>query len=639
MHAQGSGRGESACTAESLGRDSASVGRSGYCPALDGLRGLAIAGVVLFHTGVVSGGFLGVDLFFALSGFLISDLLLREYGSTATVSLVGFWGRRVRRLFPALAVVLVAVVGLSWGLRSGAYLSGALADGPWVQANLANWHLIAEASDYWARFTGGRVFEHLWSIAIEEQFYLVWPVLLLFLLRGRGSGHRRVAVVAALMAVASLVLMIVLVDPANTTRVYIGTDTRAFSLLLGVLVATEPVRDFLGGILQRWAGIATAVLVTAIVLPWVFVDGETSRLLFRGGLFAYSAAAAVLVLLCVQAPETGMARVLSVRPLVWLGTISYSLYLWHWPMLVLLRENSAWPRTVLAVALAVVAAAGSKYLIEDPIRFRASWARGRTGRNAFIAAMAALAALWLIVPSPRPAAISIDGGGVTAATPQGPPLRRLMWAGDSVGAQLALPLNSAATASGLTFESIAEAGGGNVVGPFSEQNWPQITARITASRPDVVVYEITTYDWGSESEQRLAYHRLVDTVTKVGGHVMFVSLPPIRPDEFYAPHLADLARTFPTARSVADNSAGRAIAVNADEYWGPTFTPDLNGDGRLDRAPDGIHTCPQGAAGFTNWLLGQLARHFSGFTPAQPASWIDTGWAASKEFTIFPECR
>ncbi|MFB8280327.1 acyltransferase family protein [Nocardia colli] len=612
---------------------------SAYYPALDGLRGVAIVGVLLFHTGVVSGGFLGVDLFFALSGYLITDLLLREYGGSSTVSLVGFWGRRVRRLFPALAVVLVAVVLLSWGLRSGAYLSGALADGPWVQANWGNWHLIAESSDYWARFSGGRVFEHLWSIAIEEQFYLVWPVLLLFLLRGKGSGQRRVAVVAALMAVASLVLMMVLVDSADTTRVYIGTDTRAFSLLLGVLVATDPVRDFLGGILQRWAGVAMVVLVAAVVLPWAFVDGETSWLLFLGGLFAYSAAAAVLVLLCVRAPETVMARVLSVRPLVWLGTISYSLYLWHWPLLVLLRENGDWSRTVLAVVLAVSAAAGSKYLIEDPIRFRASWARGRTGRNAFIAAMAALAVLWLIVPSPRSAAISIDPGRPAEATSQGPPLRRLMWAGDSVGAQLALPLNSAAAASGLAFESLAEAGGGNVVGPFSEQNWPKIDARITASRPDVLVYQITTYDWGSETEQRLAYNRLVDTVTKVGGQVMFVSLPPIRPDDFYAPHLADLARAFPTARSVADTSAGRAVAVNADEYWGPTFTPDLNHDGTLDRAPDGIHTCPQGAAGFTNWLLGQLARRYSGFVPAQPSSWLDTGWAASKEFTVFPECR
>lgn len=614
--------------------------RQTYYPALDGLRGLAIAGVLLFHTGVLSGGFLGVDLFFALSGFLITDLLLREYAATETVSLTAFWGRRIRRLFPALAVLLVAVVGLSWVLREGAYLPGALSDGPWVQANLANWHLIAESSDYWARFTGGRVFEHLWSIAIEEQFYLLWPILLLALLHGRKRDHRRVAVCAGLAAVASLVLMIVLLDPADTTRVYIGTDTRAFSLLLGALAATGPARRFLGHVLRRWAGIAMAVLVAGIVVPWVFVDGETSLWLFRGGLFAYSAAAAVLVLLCVRAPATAVARALSVRPLVWLGTVSYSLYLWHWPMLVLLRDEAAgWPRTVLACALALAAAAGSKYLIEDPIRFRAPWARGRTGRTTFIAAMLALVLLWVIVPTPRPATISIEGSGTIDAARQGPPLRRLMWVGDSVGAQLARPLAAAAAASGLTFESAAENGGGNVVGPFSDENWPRLAARIAAFRPDVVGYEITTYDWGSESEQRRAYTRLVDTVTKAGGYVMFVSSPPIRPDDFYAAHMTDLARAFPVARAVADDSGGRAVAVNADEYWGAAFRSDIDADGALDRASDGIHTCPRGAAGFTNWLIGRLVQRYSGFTPAPASSWVNTGWAASKEFTVFPECR
>jgi peptidoglycan/LPS O-acetylase OafA/YrhL len=368
------------------------LGRKQHQPALDGLRGVAILGVLLFHAGHLPGGFLGVDLFFALSGYLITDLLLREIHATGSVSLIAFWGRRIRRLLPALATMLAGVTLLVWAAGPPDMVRTTLADGPWVQLNLVNWHLLAESASYWDRFGPARVFEHLWSIAVEEQFYLVWPVLLLII-------GRRAAVAAAVISVASLVLMIVLMSPADPSRVYTGTDTRAFSLLLGALVASRPIPV----VPARWMGLLAAGIGTM----WLLVDGVNSPWLFTGGLFAHSLASAMLIGSCVQAPSSLVAKVLSWQPLQWFGLISYSLYLWHWPVFVLLSAERDWIRTVTAFAVSIGLAALSKYLVEDPIRFRAKWARGRRGLFAFVAVMIGLAVLWLALPAPAPETIDI----------------------------------------------------------------------------------------------------------------------------------------------------------------------------------------------------------------------------------------
>ncbi len=395
----------------------ADAGRGTHVPALDGLRGIAILGVLLFHTDLLPGGFLGVDLFFTLSGYLITDLILREAEATGTVSLTAFWGRRIRRLLPALAAMLAVVIIVVWLAASPDVVRATLADGPWVQLNLVNWHLIAESSGYWDRFGSARVFEHLWSIAVEEQFYLVWPVLLLILARaGRRLLHRRVAVLTLAASVVSLVLMIALLTPADPTRVYTGTDTRAFSLLLGALVATGPVRDVLARLTARTTGVVLAFLAAGIGVLWWFSDGVGSPWLFTGGLFAHSLAAAVLIGLCARAPGTVPAKILAWRPLRWMGLISYSLYLWHWPVFVLVSEQwtgiGGWPRTVLICLLSIGLAALSKYAVEDPIRFRAKWARGRSGMLAFAAVMVALALLWLALPAPEPPGVDITRLGL-----------------------------------------------------------------------------------------------------------------------------------------------------------------------------------------------------------------------------------
>ncbi|PUB30108.1 peptidoglycan/LPS O-acetylase OafA/YrhL [Promicromonospora sp. AC04] len=631
--------------------------RDGRLPALDGLRGVAILGVLLFHAGHLGGGFLGVDLFFALSGYLITDLLLREVRVSGTVSLVAFWGRRARRLLPALATMLVVVTLLTWALGDSDLWRSALSDGPWVQANLVNWHLLGESAGYWEGFGVGRVFGHLWSIAVEEQFYLVWPVVVLLVARwarrvrraglagqaGPVGQEALVAWIAAVVSIASLALMILLLDPADTTRVYTGTDTRAFSLMLGALVATTPVRRALQRHVGRRAGSVLAVLVAALVTLWWVADGEASPWLYQGGLFAHSLIAALVVVLCVQAPGSLLARMLGVRPLRALGLVSYSLYLWHWPVFLILSEQrlglTGWSRTAVICAVSVALAALSTVLVENPVRFRAGWARARSGLTALVAVTIALALFWVVVPRPPVAEVdagavgsgdALPGSGAGSGSGSRPELSTVLFMGDSIAAGEALPLDAAMTASGLTLESVASDGGGGVVGPLAESTWAELPAVINSVEPDVIVYQITTYDWGTEQEQRAGYERLVRVAADAGAELVVVPFPPIRPDDFYTPHMDDLDRTDDVARDVAASSGGRAVVLDSAVVWGDTFQRER--DGTPDRSSDGIHTCQQGAARFAGWLLEELAQRYSGFVPADPQEWVDAGWAADARF-------
>jgi lysophospholipase L1-like esterase len=208
--------------------------------------------------------------------------------------------------------------------------------------------------------------------------------------------------------------------------------------------------------------------------------------------------------------------------------------------------------------------------------------------------------------------------------PQSPavetPTGTVLFAGDSVAAGLSAPLTEAFAASGARFRSIASEGGGNVVGPNAESAWKTLPDAIAAESPAVVVYQITTYDWGTAQEQRAAYTRLSETVTGAGAMLVVVTMPPIRADDFYAPHLAELAR----AATIAAEVPGVHL-LDAGEVWGAEFRQD-------GRSSDGIHTCPQGAARFTSWLLDELAALWAGFTPAAPETWANTGWSADRRF-------
>jgi hypothetical protein len=212
----------------------------------------------------------------------------------------------------------------------------------------------------------------------------------------------------------------------------------------------------------------------------------------------------------------------------------------------------------------------------------------------------------------------------------GPGLSRVVLLGDSVAKGEGVALSAAFGAADVEFSSMASDGGGNVVGPFSDKQWKRLSHLISTAKPSTVIYQITTYDWGTEDEQRTGYDRLVDEVAAVGGKVVFVSMPPIRPDDFYAPHLTELERAPEVAGAVARDSAGGAVFLDAGEVWGDSFQQER--DGKADRSSDGIHTCPQGAARFSVWLLGELADLYPSFDPADPADWANTGWSADAQF-------
>ncbi|WP_410657971.1 SGNH/GDSL hydrolase family protein [Amycolatopsis sp. lyj-112] len=228
------------------------------------------------------------------------------------------------------------------------------------------------------------------------------------------------------------------------------------------------------------------------------------------------------------------------------------------------------------------------------------------------------------------AACSTPPATDTPVAAAGADQRKVLFLGDSIAEGEALPLAAAFKAGGAGFTSLASAGGGNVVGPFSDENWKKLPEQITSAAPTVVVYQIATYDWGTRQEQQAAYEKLLKTVTGAGAKLVFVTMPPIKPDDFYQPHMADLERTPDVARAVAAASPDKAVVLDSAEVW--TGTYQQTRDGKADRSADGIHTCPQGAARFTGWLLTSLAKVLPGFTPPAPETWANTGWSGDKHF-------
>ncbi|WP_199565009.1 acyltransferase family protein [Spongiactinospora rosea] len=381
------------------------VPRRPHIGALDGLRGLAVAAVLLFHAGHLRGGFLGVDLFFVLSGLLITGLLLNERGG-----LMDFWARRARRLLPALTVMVIGTLLLAWAFAGPAMLRAALQDTPWVVVQSANWHFIADRIGYW-NASGTRLFAHLWSIGVEWQFYLAWPVVVAVAGRGPG-GQRRIALVAGAGALVSLFLMIRLGSAVDTTRAYEGTDTRAFALLLGAAAATAPVRGVVARLSRRTVDMICVPLLCGLLAAWALTGGERAPGLFQGGMFAHSLACAVLIALLAHAPDGLVGRAVgSVMPRR-LGEVSYSLYLWHWPVYLLLPRPlgglDGWGWTMAAIGVSLAAAVVSKAVVEDPVRLRARWAAGRRGWAALAAAALVTAGLWAAIPRPEPGAGTVD---------------------------------------------------------------------------------------------------------------------------------------------------------------------------------------------------------------------------------------
>ena len=346
----------------------------GYQRSLDGLRGLAVLAVVMYHsgTGVTPGGFLGVSTFFTLSGFLITSLMVGEHARSGRVSLRAFWERRLRRLMPAALLTISAItVAAIWLADTTQWLRlrpDALASTFYV----ANWRFLLAGDSYGAMFQSPSPFTHFWSLAIEEQFYLVLPlVVVAALAASRGSRRVLAALFAGAVVASVLWANWLLASGAQLDRLYFGTEVRAPELLVGSLLGLwwmrrdEPLGPR-GARVMVWAGPPALI---AVVACWVFVELD-DEFLYRGGFTGYSLLTVVVVVAAVV-PRGPLNRMLRWRPLVWVGLVSYAVYLFHFPVFVWMRQYldiGDWMVLGVGLAATLVAAALSGRFVERPAR-------------------------------------------------------------------------------------------------------------------------------------------------------------------------------------------------------------------------------------------------------------------------------
>jgi peptidoglycan/LPS O-acetylase OafA/YrhL/lysophospholipase L1-like esterase len=350
---------------------------------LDGIRAIAVCAVVAYHLHVpyCDGGLLGVSVFFTLSGYLITSLLIRGYEQRGRIDLKAFWIRRARRLLPALLLML-PVVAVTTAIARPTKLAATMKQVGAALLYVANWTTIARGDDYFQRFAGPGPLDHLWSLAIEEQFYIVWPLLVFALLwAGARFGRGRLVLALATIALgaASTWAIVHLYVPTamNNTRAYEGTDARAASLLVGALAAMIIPFDRVPSVSRR-SRIALEIvgaLGLAGVLACIAKTDEYSPFLYRGGELALALATASLAIAAAH-PATWIARALGVLPLRWIGARSYGVYLWHLPVVAFMPStvlvDKPIARGALQLALIFVLASASYRLIEDPIRRRAA---------------------------------------------------------------------------------------------------------------------------------------------------------------------------------------------------------------------------------------------------------------------------
>lgn len=385
--------------------------KSRYIPALDGLRTLAVVAVVLYHLNLTwaQGGLLGVTIFFVLSGYLITRLLLNEIAKTGRIDLKSFWIRRIRRLFPAVVTVVVVTCALCT-IFNHVMLTKMRPDILPSLLFFNNWWQIMQDVSYFNALGDPSPLTHFWSLAIEEQFYLIWPPLLFAMVSMHVSKPNTRRVVLGLAAVSAVAMMVLYNPATDPSRVYYGTDTRVFSLLLGAWMAFIPDRDLAPARLVRhlgldrlagaakhgksksdtaeaattkpselarfWSSPASIDLMGVVGLvglaAMVALTNGYTAFQYRGGTLLCSILTLMVIAACVQ-PQGMVARALAAEPLVWIGKRSYSIYLWHYPLLLLMNpvaniNDTPWWHYILQVLLVVAVAECSYRFIETPFR-------------------------------------------------------------------------------------------------------------------------------------------------------------------------------------------------------------------------------------------------------------------------------
>jgi peptidoglycan/LPS O-acetylase OafA/YrhL len=347
-----------------------------FLPGIEGLRGLALLAVLLYHNGFswAQGGFLGVSTFFTLSGFLITLLLIWEFSTSGRIGLRSFWSRRYRRLMPASLLCLAGVVVFGATVATPGQVASLRGDVIASLAYVANWRFIVTGQSYANLFQAPSPVLHFWSLAIEEQFYLVFPVVLVVAFKLSHGSRRVVFAVLSVASLLSLASMLFLFSHGHdVTRVYYGTGTRALELLLGALLAMVLAHPS-GFVLRvpHWAW-EVAGLVGAVVVGCLWVTTrQTDSWLYQGGLAGYAVMSCLLIVAAIR--RGPLRAALSIPVLRWLGGISYGAYLFHWPIFLWLTPARTglglWPLFGLRLAVTLGAAVASARLLETPVRQR-----------------------------------------------------------------------------------------------------------------------------------------------------------------------------------------------------------------------------------------------------------------------------
>lgn len=607
------------------------MSRLRYEPALDGLRAVAVLAVMLYHADVawLPGGFLGVDVFFSLSGWLITALLLRERAETGRIDLRGFWARRARRLLPALLLVLVAVAGYAAWLAAPVELDRIRGDGLAALLYVANWRMVFAGESYFEAFAVPSPLRHLWSLGIEEQWYLLWPLVLPVVLRWRR------AVVPVLLggAAMSALVMALLFEPDDPSRAYYGTDSRVQALLLGAVLAfvvdrSPPVVRPLGVV-----GLAARGVLFA-------VGDDTHAWLYRGG-FGLTALVTVAVVAAAVAPDGPVRRVLGVAPLPAIGRISYGLYLWHWPVYVALTPSrtdlDGTALLALRFAVTFLAAGLMAVLLERPMRS----GRMRFPVPAVPVAFAAVAGT-MVVATIGPGVPSAPAAASRPATPpaavdEGP--ARVLVVGDSVALTLSadVPLDVVDGRAEVTSEAILGCGVIRVnrhAGPLVHEpaedclTWPaRWAAAVERLKPDVAMLLIGAWEvfdiqldgervpFAAPRHEELLADELVRALGVLGAgrtQVLVLTVPCY--SHFDDAHFRDGSERNEATRVAWINDMLRASAAGREDTrvveFGELLCPGGDYRESLDgvrvRRDDGTHLAPEGLGLLWQELLPEV---------------------------------